>query len=91
MAGIGWQHIGAYANLGAYDLAGIPMGVLGAFVLHLRAECLWLGMLCGSTVQGILLALVSIFTNWKNQVLLLKLFTIILCYSDVPSKYFYYS
>ncbi|KAG4114597.1 hypothetical protein ERO13_D12G055200v2 [Gossypium hirsutum] len=65
--GIGWQHIGAYANLGAYYLVGIPMGVLGAFVLHLRAEGLWLGMVCGSTVQGILLALVSIFTNWKNQ------------------------
>ncbi|KAH1072695.1 hypothetical protein J1N35_025023 [Gossypium stocksii] len=66
--GIGWQHIGAYANLGAYYLVGIPMGVLGAFVLHLRGEGLWLGMLCGSTVQGILLALVSIFTNWKNQI-----------------------
>ncbi|KAB2051475.1 hypothetical protein ES319_A12G057100v1 [Gossypium barbadense] len=70
--GIGWQHIGAYANLGAYYLVGIPMGVLGAFVLHWRGEGLWLGMLCGSTVQGILLALVSIFTNWKNQAIMAR-------------------
>ncbi|OMO73326.1 Multi antimicrobial extrusion protein [Corchorus olitorius] len=65
--GIGWQHIGAYANLAAYYLVGIPSGVLCGFVLHLRGEGLWIGMLTGSTVQGILLAFVIAVTNWKKQ------------------------
>ncbi|XP_039027329.1 protein DETOXIFICATION 6-like [Hibiscus syriacus] len=42
--GIGWQHIGAYANLAAYYLGGIPAGILCGFVLKLRAEGLWIGM-----------------------------------------------
>ncbi|KAK6255764.1 hypothetical protein SCA6_017069 [Theobroma cacao] len=65
--GIGWQHIGAYANLAAYYLIGIPAGVLCGFVLHLRGQGLWVGMLTGSSVQGILLAFVIAFTNWKKQ------------------------
>ncbi|CAL5385397.1 unnamed protein product [Camellia sinensis] len=32
--GCGWQKIGAFANLGAYYLIGIPVGVLLAFVYH---------------------------------------------------------
>ncbi|KAK6279817.1 hypothetical protein POUND7_020084 [Theobroma cacao] len=65
--GIGWQHIGAYANLAVYYLIGIPAGVLCGFVLHLRGQGLWVGMLIGSSVQGILLAFVIAFTNWKKQ------------------------
>ncbi|OMO55609.1 Multi antimicrobial extrusion protein [Corchorus capsularis] len=65
--GIGWQHIGAYANLAAYYLFGIPAGIICAFVLHLRGEGLWIGMVTGSSAQGILLVLVIAFTNWKKQ------------------------
>ncbi|OMO51031.1 hypothetical protein CCACVL1_30060 [Corchorus capsularis] len=65
--GIGWQQIGAYANLAAYYLVGIPPWVLCGFVLHLRGEGLWIGMLTGSTIQGILLAFVIAATNWKKQ------------------------
>ncbi|XP_022759956.1 protein DETOXIFICATION 3-like [Durio zibethinus] len=70
--GIGWQHIGAYANLGAYYLVGIPTGILCGFVLELRGSGLWLGMLAGSTVEGILLTPVAVFTNWKKQATLAK-------------------
>ncbi|XWS30762.1 hypothetical protein CRYUN_Cryun23aG0017300 [Craigia yunnanensis] len=65
--GTGRQHIGAYANLAAYYLVGIPAGVLCGFVLHLRGKGLWVGMLTGSGVQGIFLAFVIAFTNWKKQ------------------------
>ncbi|MQL69810.1 hypothetical protein Taro_002129 [Colocasia esculenta] len=32
--GCGWQRIGAFINLGAYQIVGIPSAVLFAFVLH---------------------------------------------------------
>ena len=32
--GCGWQKIGAYVNLAAYYIVGIPSAVLLAFVLH---------------------------------------------------------
>ncbi|CAK7344211.1 unnamed protein product, partial [Dovyalis caffra] len=65
--GCGWQHIGAYINLGAYYLVGIPVAVLLCFVLHLRGKGLWIGILTGSIVQAALLALITGFTNWKKQ------------------------
>ncbi|KAE8660584.1 putative MATE efflux family protein [Hibiscus syriacus] len=70
--GIGWQHIGAYINAGAYYLAGIPTGILCAFVFKLRGKGLWLGMLTGSTVDGILFTFVTVFTNWKKQAMIAK-------------------
>eukprot|EP00252_Welwitschia_mirabilis_P006255 TRINITY_DN17080_c0_g1_i1.p1 TRINITY_DN17080_c0_g1~~TRINITY_DN17080_c0_g1_i1.p1 ORF type:complete len:113 (+),score=15.17 TRINITY_DN17080_c0_g1_i1:503-841(+) len=33
--GCGWQKIGAYANLRAYYIIGVPVAVLLAFVMHL--------------------------------------------------------
>ncbi|KAB2628667.1 MATE efflux family protein 5-like [Pyrus ussuriensis x Pyrus communis] len=65
--GTGWQEIGAYVNLGAYYLVGTPVGVVLAFVVHLRAKGLWIGLLTGSTVQALLLALKTGLTNWQKQ------------------------
>ncbi|PON42143.1 Multi antimicrobial extrusion protein [Trema orientale] len=65
--GSGSQHLGAYVNLGAYYLVGIPLAVLLCFVLHLRGIGLWIGILGGSTVQALLLALITAFTNWQKQ------------------------
>ncbi|GAV87480.1 MatE domain-containing protein [Cephalotus follicularis] len=66
--GSGWQNIGAYVNLGAYYLAGLPVAIVLGFVLHLRGKGLWIGILPGSTVQGEVLALmIAYFTNWKTQ------------------------
>ncbi|XP_057993399.1 protein DETOXIFICATION 8 isoform X3 [Hevea brasiliensis] len=66
--GSGWQHIGAYVNLGAYYLVGTPVGAVLAFVAHLKGKGLLIGLATGSFVQATLLALMTIFTNWEKQV-----------------------
>ncbi|MCQ6513430.1 hypothetical protein NPN18_27095, partial [Vibrio parahaemolyticus] len=40
--GCGWQHLGAYVNLGSFYLLGIPMAILLGFVLHMGAKGLWM-------------------------------------------------
>ncbi|KAM3342848.1 hypothetical protein P3S68_027814 [Capsicum galapagoense] len=67
LSGSGWQHIGAYVNLGAYYLVGIPAGLLLEFVLHLNGKGLWSGLVAGTIVQSISLSLVTGFTNWEKQ------------------------
>lgn len=66
--GCGWQHIGAYVNLSAFYLFGIPVAVVLGFLLHLRGKGLWIGILGGAIVQTILLAIVTSCTNWQKQV-----------------------
>ncbi|GMI68999.1 hypothetical protein like AT2G04050 [Hibiscus trionum] len=65
--GTGWQHIGAYVNLGAYYFVGIPVAALLCFVANLRGKGLWAGIVCGTTVQALVLALVTASTNWQKQ------------------------
>ncbi|XP_057491579.1 protein DETOXIFICATION 3-like [Actinidia eriantha] len=66
--GSGWQHIGAYVNLGAFYLVGMPVAVVLCFVVHLRAKGLWIGIVIGSIVQSTILSLITAFTDWKMQV-----------------------
>ena len=66
--GSGWQHLGAYVNLGAFYLVGIPVGALLGFVAHYRAKGLWIGIVTGSILQSFLLSLITALTNWKKQV-----------------------
>ncbi|KAF6173172.1 hypothetical protein GIB67_028470 [Kingdonia uniflora] len=66
--GCGWQHLGAYVNLGAYYLGGIPIAVLLGFYYHWGGRGLWIGILTGSSVQTIFLFLITGSTNWQNQV-----------------------
>ncbi|KAG6494176.1 hypothetical protein ZIOFF_049195 [Zingiber officinale] len=70
--GSGWQHLGAYVNLGAFYLVGIPVSILLGFALHLRGKGLWVGIMCGSITQSILLAVITSFTNWEHQVKLAR-------------------
>ncbi|XP_043695208.1 protein DETOXIFICATION 12-like [Telopea speciosissima] len=65
--GCGWQHLGAYVNLGAFYLVGIPIAAVLAFHLHFRGKGLWIGILIGSTVQSAMLALITGCTNWQKQ------------------------
>ncbi|XP_051117807.1 protein DETOXIFICATION 14-like [Andrographis paniculata] len=65
--GTGWQHIGAYINLGSYYLAGIPISLLLGFYLGLKGEGLWGGLVVGSTVQTVLLGVVALRTDWHKQ------------------------
>ncbi|XP_022881986.1 protein DETOXIFICATION 12-like [Olea europaea var. sylvestris] len=65
--GCGWQHIGAYINLAAFYLFGIPIAAALGFWLNLRGEGLWIGVLSGATLQTIMLATITSCTNWENQ------------------------
>ncbi|CAA0824479.1 MATE efflux family protein [Striga hermonthica] len=65
--GCGWQHFGAYVNLSAFYLFGIPIaGVLG-FWFNFRGKGLWLGIICGATLQTIMLSIITACTNWEKQ------------------------
>ncbi|CAK9138556.1 unnamed protein product [Ilex paraguariensis] len=66
--GCGWQHIGAYVNLGAFYLVGIPVAVVLGFVLSFKAKGLWIGIVIGSTIQSTILSLITGFTDWQKQV-----------------------
>ncbi|CAI0393186.1 unnamed protein product [Linum tenue] len=70
--GCGWQHIGAYVNLAALYLCGIPVAGLLGFVFQLRGKGLWIGILIGATLQTLLLAVVTFCTNWEKQVCLVQ-------------------
>ncbi|KAK7280399.1 hypothetical protein RJT34_25463 [Clitoria ternatea] len=65
--GCGWQHIGAYVNLGAYYVLGIPIAAILGFLVQLRGKGLWIGILTGAFCQTILLYLITICTNWEKQ------------------------
>ncbi|KAL3525493.1 hypothetical protein ACH5RR_013865 [Cinchona calisaya] len=65
--GSGWQHLGAYVNLGVYYLVGIPVAVMLGFVLHLEGRGLWIGLNVGSVLQSVLLSLITSFTNWEKE------------------------
>ncbi|XP_074365345.1 protein DETOXIFICATION 8-like [Apium graveolens] len=66
--GTGWQRLGAYVNLGSYYLVGIPMALLWGFLVPLKVKGLWIGLVTGTLVQSILLAIITSFTNWKKEV-----------------------
>ncbi|KAL5724996.1 Protein DETOXIFICATION 16 [Ranunculus cassubicifolius] len=65
--GCGWQKIGAFVNLGAYYLVGIPAAVLLAFVFHLGGRGLWLGIICALFVQVVCLLIITLRTNWDQE------------------------
>ncbi|AQK91995.1 Putative MATE efflux family protein, partial [Zea mays] len=65
--GCGWQHLGAYVNLGSFYLVGIPTALFLGFVLKMEAKGLWMGISCGSIVQFLLLAVITFFSNWEKM------------------------
>ncbi|KAM0821533.1 hypothetical protein ACQ4PT_072134 [Festuca glaucescens] len=65
--GCGWQKIGACINLGAFYLVGIPAAYHLAFVLRVGGMGLWAGIICGSTVQVLLLLAITLRTNWQTE------------------------
>ncbi|XP_054781448.1 protein DETOXIFICATION 14-like [Prosopis cineraria] len=65
--GCGWQHVGAYVNIGAFYVVGVPVGALLAFPAHFRTKGLWIGLLSGSLLQSSLLSLITYLTNWSSQ------------------------
>lgn len=65
--GTGWQHIGAYINLGAFYLCGIPVAAMLGFWLQLKGLGLWVGIQVGAFTQTLLLSIVTGCTNWEKQ------------------------
>ncbi|XP_039143191.1 protein DETOXIFICATION 16-like [Dioscorea cayenensis subsp. rotundata] len=65
--GCGWQKIGAFVNLGAYYIAGIPSAILLAFVFKIGGKGLWMGILCGLFVQVVLLSTITLCTDWEKE------------------------
>ncbi|KAH0466433.1 hypothetical protein IEQ34_003671 [Dendrobium chrysotoxum] len=70
--GCGWQHLGAYVNLGAFYLVGIPTAVLLGFFLHIGGKGLWIGILSGAVIQSLLLGIITTFTNWQQQAMVAR-------------------
>ncbi|KAI5428131.1 protein DETOXIFICATION 3 [Lathyrus oleraceus] len=70
--GSGWQHVGAYVNLGAFYLVGVPIGVVLGFVAPFRAKGLWIGIVAGSIVQTVFLFIITALTNWKKQAMMAR-------------------
>ncbi|CAJ1977452.1 unnamed protein product [Sphenostylis stenocarpa] len=65
--GCGWQHLGAYINLGAYYVFGIPIGAILGFWVQLKGKGLWIGILTGAFCQTVMLSLITASTNWEKQ------------------------
>ncbi|MED6110841.1 hypothetical protein PIB30_046656 [Stylosanthes scabra] len=65
--GSGWQKYVAYINLGCYYLIGVPLGVLLGFVFHLGVEGIWGGLIGGTAIQTLVLALVTLRSDWDKE------------------------
>ncbi|ESW14984.1 hypothetical protein PHAVU_007G034500 [Phaseolus vulgaris] len=65
--GCGWQHLGAYVNLGAYYGFGIPTAAILGFWILLGGKGLWIGILTGAFCQTVMLSLITASTNWEEQ------------------------
>lgn len=70
--GSGRQHLGAFINLGAFYLIGIPMSLAMGFAWHYGGRGLWMGLNAGSTVQALLFFLLTAITNWEKQAVLAR-------------------
>ncbi|CAI0547570.1 unnamed protein product [Linum tenue] len=66
--GCGWQHVGAYINLGSFYLVGLPLGCVLGFVAHLKGKGLWVGIVAGSLVQAASLSIFTACLDWEKQV-----------------------
>ncbi|MCO5584104.1 hypothetical protein L7F22_038027 [Adiantum nelumboides] len=66
--GCGWQKAGAYINFASYYVVGLPVACILAFVFHIKAEGLWLGINSGAIVQLIALVAITWASDWTKEV-----------------------
>ncbi|KAI3457446.1 hypothetical protein Pfo_014109 [Paulownia fortunei] len=64
--GCGWQHLAVFVNLGTFYFIGMPIASLLGFKFNLHAKGLWIGLICGLSVQTIGLMLLTKFTKWTR-------------------------
>nr|GMC67505.1 protein DETOXIFICATION 27-like [Ipomoea batatas] len=78
--GAGWQAYVAYINLGCYYLLGVlldlywdGLSIKESWFEHLVSRCglvsqgVWSGMIGGTTIQTLILAVITIRTDWNNE------------------------
>ncbi|XP_042485436.1 protein DETOXIFICATION 27-like [Macadamia integrifolia] len=65
--GSGWQAFVAYINLGCYYIIGLPFGCLLGWFFNLEAKGIWMGMIGGTGIQTLILAIIVIRCNWENE------------------------
>ncbi|KAM1471592.1 hypothetical protein FF1_041965 [Malus domestica] len=66
--GCGWQTMVAYINLGCYYIFGLPFGYLLCHVANWGVMGFWVGMICGTVLQTLLLLIILYKTNWNKEV-----------------------
>ncbi|XP_022153280.1 protein DETOXIFICATION 16-like [Momordica charantia] len=66
--GCGRQKIGAFINLGAYYLVGIPVAIFLAFFQGIGGQGLWMGIMVAVFLQGLCLGVLIVCTNWDKEV-----------------------
>ncbi|KAL1208406.1 Protein DETOXIFICATION 21 [Cardamine amara subsp. amara] len=66
--GAGWQGYVTYVNLTCYYLVGIPTGVFLGYVVGFQVKGVWIGMLFGIFVQTCVLTIMTLRTDWDQQV-----------------------
>ncbi|XP_073128620.1 protein DETOXIFICATION 18-like [Henckelia pumila] len=64
--GCGWQHLAVFINLGTFYCIGMPIAALLGFKFKLYAKGLWIGLVCGLSIQMIGLFLLSKFSKWSR-------------------------
>lgn len=66
--GGGWQAVVAYINLFCYYVVGLPFGFLLGYNTKLGVEGIWIGMICGTSLQTLILVFMIYKTNWNTEV-----------------------
>lgn len=65
--GCGWQHLVVFINLGTFYFVGMPISSLLGFKFKLYAKGLWIGLICGLSVQTIGLLFLTRLTKWSRM------------------------
>ncbi|XWS35021.1 hypothetical protein CRYUN_Cryun21dG0089600 [Craigia yunnanensis] len=63
----GWQDSGAYINLAAYNLCGVPVAVILGFWVQMRGKGLRIGIQAGDFLQTVLLSVITSCVDWHKQ------------------------
>ncbi|THU62944.1 hypothetical protein C4D60_Mb01t10480 [Musa balbisiana] len=80
--GSGWQALVAYVNIGTYYLVGIPAGILMGWVFKLGVLGIWAGMIGGTAVQTLILAVMTIRCDWDEEVRLRRQFLVLIVFPN---------
>ncbi|XP_039779585.1 protein DETOXIFICATION 27-like isoform X3 [Panicum virgatum] len=68
--GSGWQSMVAYVNIGCYYLIGIPLGILLGWLFNLGVLGIWAGMIGGTAVQTLILAIITVRCDWEKEAMI---------------------